>query len=196
MRGFPSSFPQDENIFVFEFENEDLEDFTRSLWEAEKSPEVHNIFVWVSSYGGLVHNMYAMIDSLKFVKKPVYMIGYGKAMSAGAMLLITGQKGNRIATPNTSIMIHTASSGVFGKTQDIQEEAMQMGKIHDNFIDLLAENSKKTKAYWKKLFKEKHNADITLSAQEALNLGLIDHIGFPASFQQQAPSVGVLKIKE
>ena len=133
-----SIYDEPGDIFVKGFEEDDLEKFSRELMSAENSPEVTEIFIWISSYGGNVHNALAMVDLLQSCPKVYYTIGYGKAMSAGCLLLASGKKGRRIVTPNTYTMIHEASGGTAGKTQDVVQQAQELLDLNDRMLRLLS----------------------------------------------------------
>lgn len=167
------------NIFVSGFEDIDLEVFTRQVITAEQNPEVENIFIWVSSYGGNVHNCLAMIDLLESVHKAVFTIAYGKAMSAGCLLVASGKVGNRFATPNSYMMIHEASGGAGGKTQDVIQQAAELSELNDKVIKLISKYARKKHNELKKLLQGINNTDLVLSSDRALQFGLIDHIGVP-----------------
>lgn len=167
------------DIYVTGFDDKDLVDFVDEFLSAEQDPSIQVITVWVSSYGGQVYNCLAMIDIVNASKKPVMMCALGKAMSAGAILLMSGHKGARFASENTTIMIHTASGGAQGKTEDVLADAIELKRLDDMLIERLAKNTNKKLPFWRKMFKDKHNTDITFTAQEALKLGMIDKVGIP-----------------
>lgn len=175
------------HIFVKDFEDIDLMLFTESMLQASNDPKVKNIHVWISSYGGSVDNVFAMIDLISYVKKPIYTIGYGKAMSAGCLLLASGNKGMRYATQKTNIMFHTVSAGTTGRTADVVKAADDIKRTNDQVLKELARATGKTLKDIKDLLKEELNTDIFLSAKQAKKFGIVDHIGLPASIFLQEP---------
>ena len=126
----------------------------------------------MNSSGGCMFEMFGIIDYIKSLKVKVNVIVRGQAMSAAAMILATAT-GSRICSKHTTIMLHEASIGQYGKSSDIQASAKQYKKMEDDCIRLLAESTKKDETWWK----ENTRKDLFLSADEALELGIIDLIG-------------------
>jgi ATP-dependent Clp protease protease subunit len=178
---------QGGNIFVKEFEDNNLEEFSIDFLDAESDPMVTEIFIWISSYGGNIHNALAMIDLTQAASKPVFMIGYGKAMSAGCLLLASGKKGQRFVTPNTYTMIHEASGGAHGKTQDVLQQAKELTDLNERMLKLLSKFTGKAVSFFKKYIKDIHNTDLSLDAKQTVGLGLADYVGIPKRISQPAP---------
>lgn len=174
-----NSQASDGDIFVTGFEDSNLEAFTNEFLSAEQNSEVSEIYLWISSYGGNVHNCLAMIDLIASSTKPLFTIILGKAFSAGCLLAAAGRQGHRFATQNSYLLIHQASGGYEGKTQDVIQSAKDLTEINDKVFKLLAQYTGKPVAFFKKLIQENHNTDLTLDTQEALKMGLIDVIGIP-----------------
>jgi ATP-dependent Clp protease protease subunit len=130
------------------------------------------ITIVINSAGGCMFEMFGIIDYIRSLKVKVNVIVRGQAMSAGAMILATAT-GSRICSKHTTIMLHEASIGQYGKSSDIQASAKQYKKMEDDCLRLLAESTKKDEAWWR----ENTRKDLFLSAEEALELGLIDLIG-------------------
>jgi len=133
--------------------------------------------VLIDSYGGEVYSLFAMIDLLKNSGLDIITIANGKAMSCGAFLLSVGSK--RYCTENTTIMIHSVSGGVVGKTAELQNQANHASQINQKAFDLLDKNSNKLNGFYQNLLKQNNNADLFLTAQQALDYGLITNIGVP-----------------
>ena len=180
------------HIFVFEFDDSALERFTRQIIAAENNPSVAEVFIWVSSYGGLVHNVFAMVDLIDHCQKPVWTIALGKAMSAGCVLVSSGHKGKRCATPTSYLMFHEAHGGIEGKTQDLMQQAKDMEKLNDRMIEILAKTTGKSLKTLKKILKDGSNTDVNFDAKESKQFGLIDHVGVPKILHSQSSSqIGV-----
>ena len=71
------------------------------------------ISVYISSPGGCVTSALSIYDSIKSCSCPIVTIGIGRVMSAGILLLASGQKGMRFVTENTRLLMHQISSGMF-----------------------------------------------------------------------------------
>lgn len=166
-------------IWVNEFNDDALIQFYKAFSALEQDTKQECIPIIISSYGGEVAVMLAMRDLIKSSPKPVATIALGKAMSAGASLLAAGSKGLRFASADSSIMIHEVSSGVFGKAAEIAESAAIISDLNKKLFNNLAKDCGQNQ---KKLLAKVHskkNVDWTMSAKEAQELGLIDHIGIP-----------------
>jgi ATP-dependent Clp protease protease subunit len=169
------------HIFVTEFENSDLVDFSKKLLAAENNPAIEEIIIWVSSYGGNAHNALAMVDLLCSIEKPVFTVAYGKAMSAGCLLVASGKQGRRCITENSYMMIHEAGGGAEGKTQDVIQQAKELEAINARILGLMSDYTGKSLDSLKKLIKAQYNTDLILDANEAVKFGLVDIVGIPKS---------------
>ncbi|NCV64192.1 MAG: hypothetical protein EBW49_09845 [Betaproteobacteria bacterium] len=101
-------------------------------------------------------------------------IGIGKVMSAGVPLLAAGTKGKRFLAENARIMIHNASAGAAGIIPTMEEEINEFKNIQDMYIRLLSENTNMSEKKIRAMLKKK--ANIYLSAKQAIELGIADHI--------------------
>lgn len=134
-----------------------------------------DIQLYINSPGGSVTAGFAIYDTMQYIKCDVSTICVGLAASFGAFLLAGGTKGKRIALPNAEIMIHQpliGGNGVRGPATDIQIVSEQMQKTKQRLTEILAENCGRT-------FDEVAAAterDNYMSAQEALEFGLVDKI--------------------
>lgn len=140
---------------------------------AEERPELLNLMI--TSPGGDLNAAFALIDVMRGSAIPVRTIGLGQIASAGLMIFIAGEKGQRILTPNTSILSHQYSWGAIGKEHELFATVRE--------FDL---TTKKMVAHYKKcsaLQDEKSireallpPQDVWLSPQEAKKFGLCDEI--------------------
>ena len=125
-----------------------------------------DIQLYINSPGGSVTDGMAIYDTMQYVKCDVSTICIGMAASMGAFLLSSGAKGKRIALPNAEIMIHQPSAGTKGK--DVEHFL----RIKKNLNEILANNTGKTAEEIKAASERDH----WMTAQEALDFGLIDKI--------------------
>lgn len=128
----------------------------------------------VSTYGGSVDEMFSLYDTMKFLSCPVHTIGMGKVMSAGVLLLASGEKGKRLIGQSTRLMIHNVSSGAWGTVFDIVNAANEVQKKQSMMFEYLIRETKMTKKQLEDMFNSK--VDTYLSAQEAVELGIVDKI--------------------
>ena len=130
------------------------------------------INMYINSPGGSVSAGLAIYDTMNYIRCDVCTICVGMAASMGAFLLSSGAKGKRYALPNSEIMIHQPLGGAQGQASDIKIHAEHILKTKDKLNRILAQNSGKDLA---QIVKDT-DRDNFLSAQEALEYGLIDAI--------------------
>ncbi|MFR1517806.1 MAG: ATP-dependent Clp endopeptidase proteolytic subunit ClpP [Clostridia bacterium] len=157
--------------------SDEVNDVTASLVVAQllflesENPD-KDIQLYINSPGGSVTSGMAIYDTMQFVKCDVSTICIGMAASMGAFLLAAGAKGKRLSLPNSEIMIHQPLGGAKGQATDIQIQAEQILKIKGKLNKILSE---RTGQPLEKVIADTER-DNYMSAQEALEYGLIDKI--------------------
>ncbi len=133
-----------------------------------------DISLYINSPGGSVSDGFAIFDTMKFIKCDVSTICIGMAASMGAFLLASGTKGKRYAVPNAEIMIHQPSGGIKGPAQasDIEITARYIMNNKMKLNKILAANTGKAIEE----IERDTDRDYYMSAQEALEYGIIDQI--------------------
>jgi len=170
-------------IWIEGFGEKALKDFYEQFVKFEADESVQIIPIVVSSFGGGVYNALAMRDIIKSSQKTVATIALGKAMSAGALLLAAGTKGFRFASPDTQVLIHEVSSGNHGKATDVLSDAQALKHINKLMLANMASDMGKKPSDLENKIKHLKNADWFLTAKQAKNWGVIDHIGVPRPFE-------------
>ncbi len=133
----------------------------------------HNdISLYINSPGGSVTAGMAIYDTMNFVKSDVSTICLGLAASMGAFLLSSGKKGKRYSLPNSEVMIHQPLGGAQGQATEIKIAAERILKLKEKINYILACNTSKD---IDDIAKDTER-DYFLSAEEALDYGLIDKI--------------------
>lgn len=133
------------------------------------------IFLYINSPGGSVTDGLGIIDTMNYIKCPVTTICIGMAASMGALLLTSGTKGKRFATPNAEILIHQpliGGQGISGQTTEIKIQAEQMIKTRERINRIISETTGKPIEQVEK----DTERDNYMTAEEALKYGLIDGI--------------------
>lgn len=159
------------------FLGDEVNDTTASLVVAqmlflESEDPNKDINLYINSPGGSVTAGMAIYDTMNYVKCDVSTICMGLAASMGAFLLSSGAKGKRIALPNSEIMIHQPSGGARGQATEIQIVAENILKTKKKLNEILAANTGQTV---EKITQDTER-DNFMSAQEALEYGLIDRV--------------------
>ncbi len=162
------------------FLGDEIDDNTASLVVAQmlflemEDPDA-DIMLYINSPGGSVTSGMAIYDTIRYLKCEVSTVCVGMAASMGAFLLAAGAKGKRKALPHAEIMIHQPLGGARGQATDIQIHAEQILKTKKTLNELLAQNTGKPL----KTIEKDVERDHFLTAQEALDYGLIDEIIAP-----------------
>ena len=157
--------------------SDEVNDVTASLVVAQllflesENPD-KDIQLYINSPGGSVTSGMAIYDTMQFIKCDVSTMCVGMAASMGAFLLAAGAKGKRLSLPNSEIMIHQPLGGARGQATDIKIQAEQILKIKDKLNRILSE---RTGQPLEKVIADTER-DNYMSAQEALEYGLIDKI--------------------
>ena len=163
------------------------------------------IYMYINSPGGSVIDGMALVDTMKFIKAPVYTFVTGMAASMGSVILSAGEKGHRYALPTSQVLVHQMSGGTQGKTKDnvnamhyeqrlefmlISELGLNCGKIsketYDEIRDVVNQMddmepypkfnlSKKALDEYYE-FKKSTDYDHWLLSKQALEFGVIDKI--------------------
>jgi ATP-dependent Clp protease, protease subunit len=131
------------------------------------------IYLYINSPGGSVTAGMAIYDTMQHIKSEVVTICVGFAASMGAFLLTAGSKGKRLALPHSRIMIHQPSGGM-GRSQatDIDIEAKQILRVRRELNELMARHTGRTIEQ----IERDTDRDYYMSAQEAMEYGLIDRV--------------------
>ena len=131
-----------------------------------------DIHMYINSPGGSVTAGMAIYDTMNYIKCDVSTICVGMAASMGAFLLSAGAKGKRLALPNSEIMIHQPLGGMQGQATDIKIHADRIIRMKDKLNNILSENTGRP---LDEIVRDTER-DNFMSAQEALDYGLIDKI--------------------
>ena len=131
-----------------------------------------DIHMYINSPGGEITSGMAIYDTMHYIKCDVSTICIGMAASMGAFLLAGGAKGKRMALPNAEVMIHQPLGGTQGQATEIEIAAKHIFKTKEKMNRMLAANTGKS---YEQVAADTER-DNWLSAQEALDYGLIDSI--------------------
>ena len=143
------------------------------LLDSENSEK--DIMLYINSPGGVITAGMAIYDTIKSIRSDVSTICIGEAASMGAFLLSAGTKGKRMALPSARIMIHQPLGGAQGQATDIELEAKEILRMKSMLNGLLAEHTGQPL----EKIQEDTERDHYLSAQQAMEYGLIDKVILP-----------------
>lgn len=131
-----------------------------------------DISIYINSPGGSVTAGLAIYDTMQIIKPDVQTICLGQAASMGALLLTAGKKGKRFALPSSRVLIHQPWGGVQGQASDISLQAKEIVRLKKLTVEYFALASGKDSA----VVAADMERDFFMSAQEALEYGLVDRL--------------------
>jgi len=144
------------------------------LFLAADNPD-KDISIYINSPGGSTSAGFAIFDTMEYIKPDVRTICTGMAASFGAMLLLAGKKGKRMALPNSEIMIHQPLGGARGQATEIEISAKRILKLREHVNKIIAD---RTGQSIEKIERDT-DRDYYMSAEEAKKYGIIDEIIYP-----------------
>ena len=134
-----------------------------------------DISLYINSPGGSVTAGMAIYDTMNYVKCDVRTVCVGMAASMGAFLLMAGEKGKRLALPNSEIMIHQPLGGASGQATDVEIRAKWLLRTKDKMIRMMSEMTGQEE----EKLRLDCERDYFMTAEEALSYGIIDEIYSP-----------------
>lgn len=138
----------------------------------ESEDHEKDINLYINSPGGVVSAGLAIYDTMQYVRCNIAVTCVGMAASMGAVLLAAGEKGKRNILPHARVMIHQPLGGVQGQASDIEIEAQEILRIKSLLSNILAKHCDKDPEQ----IRIDSDRNKWMSAQEALEYGLIDRI--------------------
>ena len=131
-----------------------------------------DINIYINSPGGDITALFAIYDTMQYVKADITTICFGQAASAAAVLLAAGTKGKRLALPHARVLLHQPYASGGGQATDIEIQAKEILRMRDLLEDILAEHTGQPK---EKINRDT-DRDFVLSATEAKEYGIIDEV--------------------
>ena len=164
----------DDNIIMLDGE---VTDESASLCVAQllylsAKDDAKDINMYINSPGGSVSAGLAIIDTMNLIPNDVNTIATGLAASMGAMILLSGTKGKRNALPHAEVMIHQPLGGAQGQATDIAIRANHILRTSETLYSMMSDATGKDIDE----IAEACERDNFLTAEEARDFGLIDHI--------------------
>ena len=142
------------------------------LFVLEQDDETKPITVIVNSPGGSADSGFAIHDAMKFVKCPVRSIVMGMAASAGVMIALGADKGQRFITPNSRFMLHQPSIRTMGQASDLEIVSTEINRIKLQYNQIVSDCTGKSVEEVEKDV----SRDFWLPAQASLDYGLVDKV--------------------
>ncbi len=142
------------------------------LLHLESDDPDKDINLYINSPGGDITALFAIYDTMQYIKPDVSTIVMGQAASAAAVLLLAGTKGKRYALPHSRVLLHQPHGGAQGQAVDIEIQAKEIGRYRRLLDQLIAEH---TGQPLEKVSKDT-DRDFILTAGEALEYGVVDEV--------------------
>jgi len=132
-----------------------------------------DINIYINSPGGDITALFAIYDTMQFIKNDIATICLGQAASAAAVLLAAGTKGKRLALPHARVLLHQPWGQVgYGQVTDLELAAKEILRMRDLLEHILAEHTGQT---IEKIHTDT-DRDFVMSAEEAKEYGIIDDV--------------------
>lgn len=138
--------------------------------EAE-NPE-KDIYLYINSPGGVVTAGLAILDTMNYIRCHISTFCMGQAASMGSLLLGAGEKGKRYALTNARVMIHQPHGGAQGQATDIEIQAREIISLRSRLNRIYADFTDQPL----KVIEDSMERDRYMSAEEAKEFGLVDHV--------------------
>jgi ATP-dependent Clp protease protease subunit len=144
---------------------------TQMLYLEFKNAE-KDISLYVNSPGGDITALFAIYDTMQYVRNDITVVCLGQAASAAAVLLAAGARGKRFALPHSRIMLHQPWGGVGGQAADIEIQAREILRMREEIDKILAHHTGQS---LEKVSRDT-DRDFYMSADEAREYGIIDEV--------------------
>jgi ATP-dependent Clp protease protease subunit len=131
-----------------------------------------DISLYINSPGGEITGLFAIYDTMQFIKPEIATYCMGQAASAAAVLLAAGTKGKRHCLPHARILIHQPYSGAGGQASDIEIQAKEITRMRELLERVLAHHTGQT---IEKVHKDT-DRDFIMNADEAKDYGIVDEV--------------------
>lgn len=142
------------------------------LLHLESEDPEKDIHLYINSPGGSITALFAIYDTMEYIRPDVTTICMGQAASAAAVLLAAGTKGKRFALPHSRVLLHQPHGGTEGQAVDIEIQAREILRMRDLLNEILAE---KTGQPVERIAKDT-DRDFVLDAEESKSYGIIDEV--------------------
>ena len=132
------------------------------------------LLLMICSDGGSVEHAFALIDVMRSSSIPIKTVGLGTIASSGLLIFLSGSRGRRILTPNTSILSHQYSAYSEGKHHELFSITKEFNLVNERMVEHYKETTGLDEATIKSQLLP--SSDVWLSAEEAMSMGICDYI--------------------
>ena len=146
-----------------------------------------DISLYINSPGGEITGLFAIYDTMQFIRPDVSTFCMGQAASAAAVLLAAGTRGKRFSLPHVRILLHQPYSGAGGQASDIEIQAKEILRMRELLDRVIAHHTGQS---IEKVSKDT-DRDFIMSADEAKDYGIIDEVIVTRELAQVPQVAGV-----
>jgi ATP-dependent Clp protease, protease subunit len=142
------------------------------LLHLESDDPEKDVNLYINSPGGDITALFAIYDTMQYIRPDVSTIVMGQAASAAAVLLLAGTRGKRFALPHSRVLLHQPHGGAQGQAVDIEIQAKEILRYRRLLDELIAKHTGQT---IEKVSKDT-DRDYILTAEEAVAYGVVDEV--------------------
>ncbi len=157
------------------------------LLHLESENPDRDISLYINSPGGDINSLFAIYDTMQYIKPDITTICFGQAASAAAVLLAAGTKGKRLALPHSRILIHQPYAGAEGQVSDIELASREIQRLKTQLEEVLARHTGQSA----EKVHDDTDRDFVMTAEEAMDYGVIDEVIDSRSIADDGPIVAV-----
>ena len=157
------------------------------LLHLESENPDRDISLYINSPGGDINSLFAIYDTMEYIKPDITTICFGQAASAAAVLLAAGTKGKRLALPHSRILIHQPYAGAEGQVSDIELASREIQRLKTQLEEVLARHTGQSAEKGR----SDTDRDFVMTAAEARDYGIIDEVIDSRSLADTGPIVAV-----
>jgi ATP-dependent Clp protease protease subunit len=142
------------------------------LIHLESEEPEKDINLYINSPGGDITSLFAVYDTMKYIKPDISTVVMGQAASAAAVLVAAGTRGKRYALPHSRVLLHQPHGGAQGQAVDIEIQAKEILRYRELIDHILAEHTGQPL----EKIKKDTDRDFILTAEQAKEYGIVDEV--------------------
>ena len=142
------------------------------LLHLESENPDRDISLYINSPGGDINSLFAIYDTMQYIKPDLTTICFGQAASAAAVLLAAGTPGKRLALPHSRVLIHQPYAGAQGQVSDIELATREIQRLKAQLEEILARHTGQDASR----IHDDTDRDYVMTAEEAKEYGIIDEV--------------------
>jgi len=142
------------------------------LLHLESENPDRDISLYINSPGGDINSLFAIYDTMQYIKPDLTTICFGQAASAAAVLLAAGTPGKRLALPHSRVLIHQPYAGAQGQVSDIELASREIQRLKAQLEEILARHTGQDASR----IHDDTDRDYVMTAEEAKEYGIIDEV--------------------